>query len=404
MATLRNYIKSRENQDNSGCAELLARAFFLWCFGHFLLADASGRVDKRWVLLMNDLDRVGEYDWGIASLGNTYKFLDEWSTKGKDLSGMVMVLEYWYYYYFRNMQPLLCQTPGGHQDVFPKICLFKKANIISRKRGQGGGQKDTRKHSVSSARAQMDTRTSTSCIWQPWEDSEFSGGEHYDHALHLSRRRVVFFDLEKINTRISCYLAERFQRQIAGEIVVPANPPNLQSFVDKRIVDVGADYYTVTEDQYNSWWKKKSVGPYLTESYRAQNVDEIALGSTAVPRHLFPNHPPPNMISQNYTYGTQNEPLSQLPEIHFTLPFSNEAGVEQPVLVPRLPCPYNFRQMSLTLEDCYKFMEQQCSFELGARQVVWSETLRRATTPCSSYGRSSSSSTPFVFSQQKNNP
>ncbi|XP_026438858.1 protein MAIN-LIKE 1-like [Papaver somniferum] len=96
LGILRTYIKSKENTNNVECADVLTRAFFVWCFGHFLIAGSSGRVDKRWVLLLDDLDKVGEYDWGLDSLGKTYKFLDGWSENGKDLSGMVMVLEYWF--------------------------------------------------------------------------------------------------------------------------------------------------------------------------------------------------------------------------------------------------------------------------------------------------------------------
>lgn len=374
----------------------------MWCFGHFLLAHSTGKVDKRWVLLLTDLDRVGKYDWGLASLGNTYKYLEGWSTKGTNLAGMAMVLEYWYYYYFHNMQPLLRQTPGGQYDIFPKICLFKKIRIASRKRGHQVGQKDTMKHSVKSARIQIDTRTSESCIWQPWPDSEYSVGDQYTHALNISKKRVLFFDFEK-RTRISCYLAERFQRQIKDEIVVPTNPPNLDQIDDRDIVEV-TDYYAVTEDQYNTWWKKKSVGTYVTESYHAQNVDEIALGSSVVPRRLFPSHPPPDMMSQTYTYNTQNEPPSQLPEIDFSLPFSDEAGVERHVPVPRVPCPYNFQEMNLTMDDCIRFMEKQCSFQLGARQVAWDESYKLATTSCSSSGRSTSSSVPSIQSHPPNNP
>ncbi|XP_026396082.1 protein MAIN-LIKE 2-like [Papaver somniferum] len=256
---LRVYMDSRKDQDNTGCAQTLTRAFFMWCFGHFLLAHSTGKVDKRWVLLLAELDRVGEYDWGLASLGNTYKYLDDWSTKGTNLAGILMVLEYWYYYYFCNMQPFLFRSPEGHYDVFPKICLFKKIRIVSKNKGHQGGQKDTIKHSLKSARIQIDTRTRESCILQPWEDSMYSVGDQYEYALNISKKRVMFFDFEK-RTKVSCYLAERFQWQIIGEIVVPTNPPSLDQIDDKDIVEV-TEFYAVTEDQCNTWWKKKSVGP-----------------------------------------------------------------------------------------------------------------------------------------------
>lgn len=145
-------------------------------------------------------------------------------------------------------------------------------------------------------------------------------------------------------------------------------------------------------------------GFFVTESYHAQNVDEIALGSSVVPRRLFPSHPPPDMMSQTYTYNTQNEPPSQLPEIDFSLPFSDEAGVERHVPVPRVPCPYNFQEMNLTVDDCIRFMKKQCSFQLGARQVAWDESYKLATTSCSSSGRSTSSSVPSIQSHPPNNP
>lgn len=364
--TLRRYILSRSGIDNTHVAEHLTRMFFLWCLGHSLLANSTGKVDKRWILLFQNLNEVGDYDWGIASLGNTYKYLDEWSScESKDLCGMVVVLEYWYYYYFHNLQPLLNEPEvplpaGRHEDVFPKMLLFTRERIQSRKRDKKGGQKDVHKHSCSIARDQIDLRLG-SCTWQPWINSSYAQGDAYDAALQLSGMRVLFYDLQNPNTRMSVYLAERFQRQIYGVTVIPANPPQLQQVQDREIVFVSPDrYYAVEPDVYTRWWRTHSVGGYVTEPYHAQNVDHLAVGSSRLPPSVLPTHAPDNLMSQSYTYDTQQQ-MPQLPEVDFTLPVATETGAEQLVEVPMHPCPYNWGEFGMNLVSKSTFV---CIFTL----------------------------------------
>ncbi|XP_026417221.1 protein MAIN-LIKE 2-like [Papaver somniferum] len=217
VSHLANYIRSRENLDNTAIADELTRIFLLWCIGAFLFADCSLRVDKRWCVVLDNLDVVGSYDWGTLALGVLYKHLDDWSScKQKDLGGMSMILEFWYYFYFRNYQPVLKKSLKDDElDPHPAILLFSGTNLKNR------GQVDLHKHSVSDARAQIAMTMGDAVIWDPWfRDSAQQHTDAFQAALEMSSR-IFVFKCVKEGTRASTYLAERCMRQVLGVVVIP---------------------------------------------------------------------------------------------------------------------------------------------------------------------------------------
>ncbi|XP_026413057.1 protein MAIN-LIKE 2-like [Papaver somniferum] len=188
ISFLVHYINSRENQNNEGVWEELTRIFLLWCIGRFLLGNTTTRVSKGWLELLQNFHNLDEYDWGSAALGNLYDCLDRWTTSDRDEMGrMWNIVEYWYYFYFRNCQPFLRidETIINNQCIYPAILLFRKDNHR--------GQVDRFKHSISVARHQIDMRTGDAVIWQPWRDDEYSGYPEVLEARNLSYQRVVFY-------------------------------------------------------------------------------------------------------------------------------------------------------------------------------------------------------------------
>lgn len=133
LSHLANYILSRKPPtNNTDVGDELTRILLLQCIGDFLFADCSLRVDKRWCVLLDSLDDVGSYDWGTPALGNLYKTLDDQSScKQKDMSGMWMILLFWYYFYFRNCQPVLKDNLRDDElDPHPDIHLFHESNLM----------------------------------------------------------------------------------------------------------------------------------------------------------------------------------------------------------------------------------------------------------------------------------
>ncbi|RZC49471.1 hypothetical protein C5167_017897 [Papaver somniferum] len=193
---------------------------FLCDFINKSTLDLSVRVDKRWCVVLDNLDVVGSYDWGTPSLGVLYKHLDDSSScKQKDMGGMSMILEFLYYFYFRNFQPVLKENLKYDElDPHPVVLLFTMSNF------RNMGQVDIHKHYVSDARTQIDMRMGDAAIWDPWFlDTVHQHNDAFQTTHEMSKRRYLFKDV-KDGTRASAYLFERCMRQVLGAIVVPCNP------------------------------------------------------------------------------------------------------------------------------------------------------------------------------------
>ncbi|MCL7050629.1 hypothetical protein MKW94_005664 [Papaver nudicaule] len=230
---------------------------------------------------------------------------------------------------------------GVGLDAFPKIALFKKENLEKSQTGVA-------KHKWKIAREQIDQRATTTIIWQPWSESVYCAGEHWEHAYELSKRRVVFQDLYETK-RASCYLGERFQRQLTNEIVIPCNPPKLDEVIHMDDVVEGYQYWVVDQRQYSEFWIQKSIGPYNMIGHRSHNTDHVGVGSHLMDPRLLPNRMPPTLLSQNYVFYHFDPPQATLPDIQWSLPFYSETHgqVEVPVPMPS-SCPVDFRGMNMT--------------------------------------------------------
>lgn len=119
----------------------------------------------------------------------------------KDMGGMWMILEFWYYFYVRNYQPVLKENLRNDALDCHPASLFHETNIQDR------GQRDLHKHLVSDARSQIDMRMGGMVIWGPWfTNSERRQSEEFESALELSKRQRIY---AVKGTIVSAYLARR---------------------------------------------------------------------------------------------------------------------------------------------------------------------------------------------------
>ncbi|KAI3953187.1 hypothetical protein MKX01_042182, partial [Papaver californicum] len=119
-------------------------------------------------------------------------------------------LQLWFYIYFRTLTPLLRE--GIFLDEWPAVMVFRRDNLARR-------QQDNAKHSLTTARQQIEWRTIVGTKWNPWVGSQIDEHPDIRHARLLSMQRVVFYDPEH-ETNI-LYLGERFLKQMLGQIVIP---------------------------------------------------------------------------------------------------------------------------------------------------------------------------------------
>jgi hypothetical protein len=87
-----NILEASEGDDT--IAEKIARAFFLLFLGEFLFPNASGLVGSGWLAALEDLNKVGKYDWSSPAMTLMYLSLDACSRqKQKTFNGPWQVLE-----------------------------------------------------------------------------------------------------------------------------------------------------------------------------------------------------------------------------------------------------------------------------------------------------------------------
>ncbi|RZC71947.1 hypothetical protein C5167_035104 [Papaver somniferum] len=144
----------------------ITRAFLMWVIGQVLFPNSSSIVKVGWLASLEDLEKIGTYDWGGATLARVYQSLCETSS-GRILSfdGMWMILPYWFYFYFRSLIPIFEEripNSFGYEpidlDRFPQIAVFNKDQLADVQVG-------TARHSRPEAQRQIDMRTIESTTW-----------------------------------------------------------------------------------------------------------------------------------------------------------------------------------------------------------------------------------------------
>ncbi|XP_026396051.1 uncharacterized protein LOC113290681 [Papaver somniferum] len=211
ISCLANYIK--DNPINDENWEIVTRYFLLWVISKVLMARTTTRASKVWIDSLRDLNAIGNYDWASACFSHLYSSMSVVSRGGKNMCGMAMVLEYWFYIYFRTLTPFLQE--GVPTDVWPAVMIFKKDSLVKLQRG-------TSKHSLNTARQQIELRTIVGTEWQPWSTTMYKYHPDIVHAREISNQRVAFYNPES-ETSIM-YLGERCLRKTRGFITIPRSP------------------------------------------------------------------------------------------------------------------------------------------------------------------------------------
>ena len=104
----------------------------------------------------------------------------------------------------------------GSTDVWPRICAYNKDRLAKT-------QVDRGKHSVTFVREQVERRSLSSIVWNPYDRSKYIMEEDLREAFILSLKRVVFFDPE--SNKGVLYLGDRCWRQLMNQVAIPPDPP-----------------------------------------------------------------------------------------------------------------------------------------------------------------------------------
>ncbi|KAA8517649.1 hypothetical protein F0562_015123 [Nyssa sinensis] len=97
------------------------RSFLLFIFGTLLFPNANGKVDSRYLSLLQDLDKVCHFAWGEAVLEDIFN----WLCRRKEINvqyvgGCLIFLQIWCYEHIDIARPSMLECPL----TFPRVCRW----------------------------------------------------------------------------------------------------------------------------------------------------------------------------------------------------------------------------------------------------------------------------------------
>ncbi|KAD5317829.1 hypothetical protein E3N88_17775 [Mikania micrantha] len=98
--------------------------FLLYCFGTLLFPSANGKVDSRYLYLLQDADCVSSFAWGAAVLEDLHNCLSQRiSKKTSNIGGCLILLQIWCYEHIIIGRPKLLDYPS----IFPRVCRWESS-------------------------------------------------------------------------------------------------------------------------------------------------------------------------------------------------------------------------------------------------------------------------------------
>ncbi|KAK1434599.1 hypothetical protein QVD17_00347 [Tagetes erecta] len=101
--------------------EFFMQVFLLYCFGTLLFPRANGKVDSRYLHLLQDVDSLSSFAWGDVVLEDLHNSLSQRkSKKTSNIGGCIILLQIWCYEHIIIGRPNLLDQPS----TFPRACRW----------------------------------------------------------------------------------------------------------------------------------------------------------------------------------------------------------------------------------------------------------------------------------------
>nr|XP_027088628.1 protein MAIN-LIKE 2-like [Coffea arabica] len=108
----------------------LTRAFFLYMLGRTLLSNTAETIHLCCLPALEDVDRIGDYNWGGAGMATLYRFMSAVSRRlTKRLGGYSFVWEVWTY---EILQISPYKLKQDERDVLPRMWRWRSCNRANR--------------------------------------------------------------------------------------------------------------------------------------------------------------------------------------------------------------------------------------------------------------------------------
>ncbi|XP_020992614.1 serine/threonine-protein phosphatase 7 long form homolog [Arachis duranensis] len=100
-------FRDMPNDATEPTVQVYARGYIMMLLSTMLFGDKSGaRVHLRWLPYVADLDGLGKYSWGSATLSWLYRCLCRVANRNvKNLAGPLSLLQFWIFWRFPTFRP-----------------------------------------------------------------------------------------------------------------------------------------------------------------------------------------------------------------------------------------------------------------------------------------------------------
>ncbi|KAK4724887.1 hypothetical protein R3W88_027666 [Solanum pinnatisectum] len=118
VASLEQRLDSLAETNN----EDFVRSFLLYMFGTFLFPNTNGKIDSRYVCLLQDIDKVNSFAWGAAVLADVFHWLcRRKKEKLQYVGGCLIFLQIWCFEHIDIARPRLL----NYRSMLPRICNWE---------------------------------------------------------------------------------------------------------------------------------------------------------------------------------------------------------------------------------------------------------------------------------------
>ncbi|XP_027769217.1 serine/threonine-protein phosphatase 7 long form homolog [Solanum pennellii] len=223
VAAFNSHMLSQPHLSNMATQDMVnqkARCYMFWMIAGMMMADTSGGYLKLMYLpMLEDVDKIGSYSWGSATLAYLYHFLCKASQSTQnEIAGFLPLLQIWAWERVTVLRPQIV----AHRDA-RTICH------VGLPRGPHATRwfahlswTNTTKHVLKVYRDALDSMIEDQFIWEPYSDDLIESLPLYCHAgRDIWRVRVPIFCWDVVEV----HLPDRVMRQFGLQQAIPTPFP-----------------------------------------------------------------------------------------------------------------------------------------------------------------------------------
>ncbi|KAH0672981.1 hypothetical protein KY290_025262 [Solanum tuberosum] len=222
VAAFNAYMLSQPELPNTATQDMInqkARCYMFWMIAGMLMADTSGGYLKLMYLpMLEDIDKIGSYSWGSATLAYLYHFLCKASqTTQNEIAGFLPLLQIWAWERVTVLSPQIV----AKKDARTAFVDFPRGPHATRWFAHLSWT-NTTKHVLKVYRDALDSMIEEQFIWEPYPDDLIESLPIYCHAgRNIWRVRVPIFCWNVVEV----HLPDRVMRQFGLQQAIPTPFP-----------------------------------------------------------------------------------------------------------------------------------------------------------------------------------